>query len=153
MMKSISKLFGRVVALALVLAFGASALFARVTPPAPARTAPDTWCVGRVGAEVCVDYSGNLVPTSDDDTTLGTSSLSWSSAYIDDMVVGSTVTDSANFNGLVGLGFHATPDASVTPLRAYQLIVNTTVPELCMSTGTAVGAWVRVSTPTLACQN
>lgn len=69
-------------------------------------TNADIWCVGPDGAEICVDSDGNLVPTTDNDTTLGTSSLRFATAYILDITVGDdlTVTDDLTVNGDTSLG-------------------------------------------------
>lgn len=70
--------------------------FARVTSQGASDA--DIWCVGPDGAEVCVDSSGNLIPTTDDDADLGTSSLQWQDIYIDgtadvdDLTVSGTAT-------------------------------------------------------------
>lgn len=115
----------------------------------------------------------NLEPGTDNTNALGTSSKRFSDvqtldatigddlAVTDDMTVGddavfgSTVTETATFNGLIRPAIHITPDASVTPTAAGQLIWNTTPTlwELCVSTGATAGAWVRFSTPTAACSN
>lgn len=52
---------------------------ARITGTAP--TSPDTFCVGRSAAEVCVDRSGNVMPTTTNNQTSGTSSLRWSQTF------------------------------------------------------------------------
>lgn len=60
------------------------------------------------------------------------------------------------FSSGVAIPSHATPDASVRPTYIYQIIVNTSKPEVCISTGINVGAWVRCCNSTdmaLACQN
>lgn len=61
----------------------------------------DIWAVGPSGAEVAVDSSGNFLPTTDNDATLGTSALRWATAYVMDVTVGDdlTVTDAATFSG------------------------------------------------------
>lgn len=66
----------------------------------------DAWCVGISGSEVCVDSSGNFVPTTDNDTTLGTSSLTWAGIYTQDLTVSDdlTVTDNMSVAGLETLG-------------------------------------------------
>lgn len=78
-------------------------LQARVTGTQPSRSTPDAWCVGKSGAEVCVDASGNLIPTTDNDTTLGTSSLGWATIYAEDLSIDDdlTVTDDAAINGVL----------------------------------------------------
>lgn len=66
----------------------------------------DVWCVGPSGAEICVDTSGNLVPTTDNDTTLGTSSLKWATVNAYDVNIGDdlAVTDAASVSGAATLG-------------------------------------------------
>jgi len=74
--------------------------------------ASDIWCVGPDGAEICVDSSGSLVPTTNNDTTLGTSSFQFATAYIMDIIAGddltvtddATVTDDLTVNGDTTLG-------------------------------------------------
>lgn len=97
--------------LALALLFGSSArdLHARITGNTGQR---DIWAVGPSGAEVVVDSDGNLLPTTDNDTTLGTSSLRWATGYIMDITVGddltvaddATITDDLTVNGDTTLG-------------------------------------------------
>ena len=41
----------------------------------------DAWCAGPSGAEVCVDSSGNIIPTTSNDASCGSSSLRWSNLY------------------------------------------------------------------------
>lgn len=63
---------------------------ARITGTAP--TNPDAACWGPDGAEACVDASGNVVPTTDNDTTSGSSSLRWSNVHTYDLTVADDVT-------------------------------------------------------------
>lgn len=51
---------------------------ARLTGTNPTGANADTWCEGPRGAEVCVDYQGDVLSTTNNDATLGTSSLRWS---------------------------------------------------------------------------
>ena len=69
----------------LVLGVSSGRVFARITGTEPGT---DISCWGPSGAEVCIDVSGNLLPTTDNDTTLGTSALRWATAYILDITVG-----------------------------------------------------------------
>lgn len=96
-------------AIALVIAVGVQkTLFARVTTAA----SDDIFCAGPSGAEACLDSSGNWLPTTDNDTTLGTSSLRWATVESVDINVGDdlsvtddlTVTDDTTLNGLITLG-------------------------------------------------
>jgi hypothetical protein len=65
------------VALSLSALFSPLPGFARLTGTNPTGASSDAWCVGPSGAEVCVDYQGNVLPTTNNDTTSGTSSLRW----------------------------------------------------------------------------
>lgn len=65
-------------------------------------------------------------------------------------VTGSSVSINV---GLFTLPISTGPRTNVTPTIAGQVIYNSTLPELCMSTGTAINSWVKVSTPTVACAN
>lgn len=62
---------------------------ARITGTDPGT---DILCVGPSGAEMCVDANGSVIPTTDSDADLGTSSLYWSNAYIDTATIGTTLT-------------------------------------------------------------
>ena len=130
----------------LVSAFAAALIVAapaqaRVTGTIPSTsTAPDTVCWGRSGAEVCVDYNGNLLPTTDNDTTLGTSSLRWATAYILDITVGDdlTVTDDATITGDLSVS-----GLTVYPATTYTIGASTTITPmsefgLLTSTGAAI---------------
>lgn len=65
-------------AIAAVLVIGGTAM-ARITGTQP--TSADIFCTGPSGAEVCVDASGNIVPTTTNDASAGTSSLRFSNVY------------------------------------------------------------------------
>lgn len=146
-------------------------LQARVTGTQPSRSTPDTWCVGRSGAEVCVDYSGNLIPTTDNDTTLGTSSLRWATGYIVDLAVGDdlTVTGDLDVTGVVTASsgtfssylkatarFQAPPFSEAvlkvtTPTVTGELYYDTTNKEFVQSTGTTTCFdYAKIEDPTAA---
>lgn len=55
---------------------------ARITGANPVGNQSDTWCVGKSADEVCVDASGNFVPTTTSTATLGTSGLQWQSLWV-----------------------------------------------------------------------
>jgi hypothetical protein len=79
----------------------------------------------------------NLVPGGDNTNSLGTSALRFKTAYVAQYVIGS----------------NSAPRTNVTPVAAGVLIYNSAGAELCMSTGTLVSTWVKVSSPTAACSN
>lgn len=103
-----------------ILATGQS--YARLTGTQPSRSTPDVWCMGKSGAEVCVDYSGNLIPTTDSDTTLGTSSLYWATIYADDVTVSDdlVLTDDLTVNGDTTLGDAATDSVTVNAVMSVE---------------------------------
>src|SRR3989339_1808938 len=141
--------------------------FARVTSSADDR---DVWCVGVSGAEVCVDSSGNFIPTTDDNVDLGTSSLQFKNIYIDGTAYvdaisneGATTGTTAAFSGTLsassstftgGLLMSARTIAqldALTPTATYQMyvcsdcIVDNINTALVISTGVGKGAFVYVS--------
>lgn len=93
------RLFGALVCAALILGISSGKVFARLTGSAP--TNADVWCVGPSGAEVCADASGNFLPTTDNDVTLGTSALQWATAYFVNLTVSgnSAVTGNSTVTG------------------------------------------------------
>lgn len=78
-MKRIFGLTGVLVALAMFAAVQRGIVYARLTGTEPGT---DVWCVGVSGAEVCVDASGNIIPTTTNDADLGTSSLVWNELHL-----------------------------------------------------------------------
>ena len=97
-MKKYFKLSGLILTAALILGIASGRVFARLTGTDPGT---DVVCWGVSGAEACLDASGNLIPTTDDDATLGTSSLRWATAYIADVTVGDdlAITDDLTVTG------------------------------------------------------
>lgn len=72
----------------------------------------DAGCWGVSGAEFCVDSSGNPIPTTDNDTTLGTSSLRFATVYTLDQTVSDDLTVSGDATVALTLGVgDLTPDA------------------------------------------
>lgn len=67
-----------IAALSAVIVFRGT-LLARITGTQP--TSPDIFCTGPDGAEVCIDASGNIVPTTSNDASAGSSSLRWSNVF------------------------------------------------------------------------
>lgn len=92
-MKKYLSLAGLILCTALILGVSSGHVYARLTGTEPGT---DQWCMGISGAEVCVDASGNLIPTTDNDTTLGTSALRFATAYIMDITVGDDLTVTGN---------------------------------------------------------
>ena len=92
----IFKMAGLVACLALLVIVAEKSIHARITGTQP--TVADIACGGPDGAEGCFDSSGNIVPTTDNDTTLGSSSLRWSdvrafdATFADDVTVSDDLT-------------------------------------------------------------
>lgn len=96
------------------------AAHARVAATNP--TNPDAWCVyggsGQAGssisgAETCVDYSGNFVPTVTNAQTLGTSALTWSNIYsVGETVTGNNSAGTAGTANAGGTGNATAPTAT-----------------------------------------
>lgn len=103
-MKKAFQFCGLLLASVLILGIGSGRVFARLTGTDPGN---DVHCLGISGAEVCLDVSGNLIPTTDNDTTLGTTTYRWATvnaydlAAADDLTVAddATVTDDLTVGG------------------------------------------------------
>ena len=116
--------------------------FARLTVDAASR---DVWCVGVAGAEVCVDSSGHFIPTTNNVSDLGTSSLKFRNAYVAGAYSGAT----AVFSGQLGLqNISSTTLAATTPLAIGSLVYNTSYKVVCTSTGTSIGSFISLSSIT-----
>jgi hypothetical protein len=73
----------------LILGVSTGRVFARLTGTNPGT---DIWCAGPSGAELCLDVSGNLLPTTSATQTLGSSSLPWASVTATAVVPTDTVS-------------------------------------------------------------
>jgi hypothetical protein len=71
--------------------FMCSVSFARITNYPGASADPET-CWGAVGAEACVDKNGSVIPTTDNDADLGTSSLEWKDIYSDGTIYADAIS-------------------------------------------------------------
>ena len=130
-----------------VLLLCAAASHARVVNN-PSASTPDAWCVyggsgysdGTVaGAEDCVDYSGNFLPTVTNAQTLGTASLVWSNAYLQAATIsGSNTAGTAGVTPVTGVGGTAATVSSVLGIQAY--------PSYQVGSGDGVGQGVVAST-------
>lgn len=137
----------------LMLGIGSGRVSARLTGTEPGT---DISCWGPSGAEVCIDVSGNLIPTTDNDTTLGTSVLRWATAYIMDITVGDdlTVTDTLTVTGpFVPLSKTKAQFDTLDPVIAGEVYFCSDCTEklLCVSTGTAAAQFQRVDSTTIGC--
>lgn len=127
----IQSMFLRALLAGLLLAGQINLAQARVTSPTQTASNADIACWGPSGAEICVDSSGNLIPTTDNDTTLGTSSLRFATGYIVDITVGDdlTVTDDLSVQGDTTLGNAGSDafavNASTMQTNTWGLLVST----------------------------
>lgn len=121
--------------------------FARLTGTNPTGASADAWCVGKTAKEVCVDASGNVIPTTTNVGALGTSSLKWTNAFL---------TGSVNA-AQIGLTSLTTTQLSIlAPATTGQIVVVSMLTNglpgsvfgLCVATSAATGAWVYPSTTT-----
>ena len=141
---------------------------ARLTGTAP--SSPDAFCVGRSANEVCVDYSGNLLNTTNSSGDLGTSSLKWEDLYLDgditadDITVGditatgdTTLVDIDSTGDFTITGQFNVPIMSTTSIAALvtvstgSMVFNATDVYLCISTASNASSWVQVATVTSSC--
>lgn len=91
-MTTSKKLFWGLMCVGLVLFIFAGSSRARLTGTDPGT---DIWCAGPAGSEICVDASGNLIPTKDNGATLGTSSM----RFADIKIVSATISDDITVTG------------------------------------------------------
>lgn len=98
-MKKITILASLVVAILGIAIINENVSFARLTSNSDSR---DVWCVGVSGAEVCVDSSGNFIPTTDDVSDLGTSSLQFQDGYFDGTVYADVISNEGAYSGTSG---------------------------------------------------
>ena len=145
----IFKMAGLIACLALFVIIAERAIHARITGTQP--TVADIACWGPDGAEGCLDSSGNFVPTTDNDTTLGSSTLRWSdvrafdATFADDVAVTGNLTIGADFQPFIRT---STQLQTLVPSASGYIVVNITEAMVCMSTGTGAGAWIAMSTST-----
>jgi hypothetical protein len=88
-MKKSLNLLGLILGAAILVLAGLKASQARITGTS---TTADSWCSGASGAEVCIDSTGNVVPTTTGVGSLGTSALKFKDIYASGTV---TLTASA----------------------------------------------------------
>ena len=148
------KIFGLSAVLFSILAIAIlsnTVTFARITNSSGER---DTWCVGVSGAEICVDASGNIVPTTNNAADLGTSSLQFKNGYFDGTVYADAISNdgayagtTATFSGQVMLqSVSSTTIATLVPGAAGALVYNNTRFAVCVGTATTAGSWIFQST-------
>lgn len=100
------------------LLFLASHGYARITGTQP--TNADVWCVGPLNAEMCIDASGNLVPTVTNNQTMGTSGLKFSNIFAAAVnftastIDALTVTGTSLFSGAANFVVSLTAQSSAT---------------------------------------
>lgn len=113
---------------------------ARLIGTNPTGASADVWCVGGrayantavLTTEVCVDASGNVIPTTTGTGSLGTSSLKWLNLFLSGnaSIAGTAaVTGTSSFTGNVGISTAAATYSELTVVAA-----------LASSTGTVVQA-------------
>lgn len=105
------------------LCVGALLLFpaltsARITAPSPSDR--DAFCAGAVSVESCIDKYGDVIPTTDNTESLGTSALRWSNIYGGSFFGnGSNLTGISSSGSIVGVYVQKTGDTMSGPLVVY----------------------------------
>lgn len=113
-----------------------SKLYARLTGTNPTGASADVVCFGPKSSEGCFDSSGNIIPTTNNTQTLGTSSLNFSNTY--------TKTATVGTGGIINSGPSNTSTYQSTTRTVIQGInINTIVPvtssfETVVSSGGAI---------------
>lgn len=133
----------------------------------PTGSSADLFCAGgRIAGntvltanEVCLDSSGNWIPTTSNNQTLGTASLPFSAVYaVNQTSTGSETVGTAGTMNAAGTGGTAATQSIVNGLQVFGksaisgVVVSTTIPvnasyETVLSTG---GAIVITATPSIA---
>ncbi len=118
-------------------------------------TNPDAWCVyggsgqagsSVTGAETCVDYSGNIVPTVTATQTLGTSLLYWSNIYaVSETVSGAQTTGSVGTADAAGKGNATLPTALTVSGN-----IDLTPAQIGSASGATTGIWVSTTIPVIS---
>ena len=124
---------------------------ARMIGTNPTGVNADPFCVGgRITAntvvsasEVCVDATGNVIPTTTGVSSLGTSALYWLNGFITSLTVKTTFTPPS---------LTTTQVQAATPSAVGQVIYNSTLNNVCVSTGTTIEGYKMVGTASTACQ-
>lgn len=152
-MKKITILASLVVAILGIAIINENVSFARLTSNSDSR---DVWCVGVSGSELCVDSSGNFIPTTDDVSDLGTSSLQFQDGYFDGTVYADVISNDGAYTGTTGaftglvtvggqLGLQnvsSTTIATLVPGFLGAQVYNTTRYAVCTGTATTAGSWI-----------
>lgn len=110
----------------------------------------DAGCWGASGVEVCIDGSGNLVPTTTGVGSVGTSSLKFlglNTSGAANIGGALTVTGTITSNGQMALLSQTTTQLAVlVPATTGAFVFNSTDVSVCVSSGVGAGAWINVST-------
>jgi len=125
--------------------------FARLTSNSDSR---DAWCVGVSGTEVCVDASGNFIPTTTNSVDLGTSSLKFKNVYVSGTIAGAAVTGTTlTLTGkLVPAAKTIAELGAITPGAKGEIYtVSNGTMIVCVSSGTGRGAFSSPISSTTAC--
>lgn len=129
-----------------VLGIIAGSVYSRLTGNTQAN---DIFCVGPAGKEVCLDGSGNLVPTTTNASDLGSSSLYWKDLYLN----GVAKIGTAQFTSRVAIPTAAAIRGTIVPTYVGQMVLNTTTPQICVSTGNANAYQWIIADGSGACSN
>lgn len=106
---------GLLMAAILFLGISQSQVFARLTGTDPGS---DIWCAGPSGAEICVNAAGDVIPTTTNDTDLGTSTLLWNEIHL----TAGGLTDSSVATGDLADSAVTTPKVSAAAITSAKIL-------------------------------
>lgn len=88
---------------------------ARITGTNPNGSSADEFCVGKYNAEICVDYLGDIIPTTANTQTLGTSALPYSALFVS----GNITEGTAGTTNSSGVGGTAASQSIISGINVY----------------------------------
>ncbi len=137
--------------------FSAHSVYARLTGTNPTGASADVACWGPKGKEICVDSSGNIIPTTTATQNLGSASLTFNAMNVSGTATLSgadTISGTATLSGpivyppsatgVTGTVTIAYPSVSVLTIKAIAgNVTNTALPTISTA-GVAVGTLLHV---------
>lgn len=142
-------------ACAIVISISSGRVYARLSGTEPGS---DPWCMGVAGKEVCLDATGNLIPTTTNIGDLGTTALRFKDLFLQGnaTVAGTlTVTGATTLSGQIVplVRTKAQVDVLVPAAAGATIICSdcTITYSLCTATGTAAAQWARAGSATVGC--
>lgn len=105
--------------LVVAIVINEKSIYARLTGTNPTGSQADVRCDGPKGAEACVDYLGDVIPTTNNVSTSGTSSLQWKSVEAKKINAGGgALTMGGSVFGVMPTAVTVTANAVIDPTTA-----------------------------------